>query len=80
MPTILYEQGFRFSFFAGDRKEPPHVHVRGGSGRGKWWLRPVRCARTRDFTRAEVAAIDRIVRANQSYMLRRWDSFFSETA
>lgn len=78
MPTILYEQGFRFSFFAADRAEPPHVHVRGRSGRGKWWLSPVRMARSRDFKRQEVAAIDRIIRENHVYLLQRWFAFFSQ--
>jgi hypothetical protein len=27
MPTLLRIEGFRFSFFAGDGVEPPHVHV-----------------------------------------------------
>ena len=41
MPTILYEQGFRFSFYAADGHEPPHVHVAKGGAEAKWWLDPV---------------------------------------
>ncbi len=38
MPTIWYEEGYRFWFYASDGQEPPHVHVERGQGGGKWWL------------------------------------------
>jgi|1185.fasta_scaffold1033552_2 hypothetical protein len=76
MPTILYEQGFRFSFFAADGTEPPHVHVSGSSGIGKWWLEPVSVARSRGFTRSEVGKIERIIRDNHGYLSARWREAF----
>ncbi len=80
MPTILYEQGFRFYFFAADGGEPPHVHVRRGRGHGKWWLDPVAKARARGFTAAETLAVERIVRARAGYLLGRWHDFFGTDA
>jgi len=41
VPTILYEQGFRFSFFAADGQEPPHVHVVKGGAEAGWRLGPI---------------------------------------
>ena len=77
VPTILYEQGFRFSFFAADGVEPPHIHVRGSSGAGKWWLDPVRLASARGFTTAERRRIEAIIHAHHRYLLQRWNDFFS---
>lgn len=76
MPTIWHEQGFRFSFYASDRDEPPHVHVFKGRGRAKWWLDPVAEARSRHYTPAERSAIRRIVTARRDYFLAAWRRFF----
>lgn len=78
MPTILYEQGFRFSFFASDGTEPPHVHVTKGGGAGKWWLDPGREAGSRGLSKSERTRIARIIRENHVYFRRRWEDFFSE--
>ena len=40
MPTVLYINGFRFYFYAGDQKESAHVHVEKGDGNAKLWLDP----------------------------------------
>ena len=41
MPTVLREGPYRFFFYASDRVEPPHVHVRRENRVGKFWLDPV---------------------------------------
>lgn len=76
MPTIWYEDGFRFSFYAADGGEPAHVHVFKDRGTGKWWLRPIRRAKVRGFTRSEVLAVERVIRERHGYLLERWDDFF----
>ena len=40
MPTIFRHRGYRFFFFSneGDPREPPHVHVGGGSDEAKFWV------------------------------------------
>lgn len=40
MPTVLYINGFRFYFYAGDQNELAHVHVEKGDGNAKLWLAP----------------------------------------
>ena len=42
MPTVLRVGPFRFFFFAGDRDEPPHIHVERDDCEAKFWLDPVR--------------------------------------
>ncbi len=39
MPTVLTEGPYRF-FYAGDREEPPHVHVERDRQTAKFWLQP----------------------------------------
>lgn len=80
MPTILYEQGFRFFFYPADRKEPPHVHVEKGGAAAKWWLDPIREARSAGFNRADRSRIGRIVRDHHGYLLGRWREAFPEVS
>lgn len=42
MPTVLRSGPYRFFFYAGDRDEPPHVHVERGEAIAKFWLSPVK--------------------------------------
>lgn len=78
MPTVLYEQGFRFSFYSKDRDEPAHIHAEKGQGRAKWWLDPLREARSRGFNAADRSRIRRIIEDRQSYLLDQWRKKFSE--
>jgi hypothetical protein len=52
MPTVLRSGPYRFFFYAGDRDEPPHVHVEREANRAKLWLEPVRCRRAVGSMRA----------------------------
>ncbi|MBW8879172.1 MAG: DUF4160 domain-containing protein [Acidobacteria bacterium] len=63
MPTVLRIGPYRFFFYAGDREEPPHVHVECGSDTAKFWLEPVRLAQS-------------IVEENQILLRRNWDEYF----
>jgi Domain of unknown function (DUF4160) len=45
MPTVLRNGPYRCYFYAGDREEPPHVHVERDATVAKFWLDPVRLAR-----------------------------------
>ncbi len=38
MPTILLIRGWRLFFYANERNEPPHIHVRKGDTECKYWL------------------------------------------
>lgn len=76
-PTVLREGAYRFYFFAGDRAEPPHVHVDGADGEAKFWLRPVAVADAWGYSPHELRAIQRRVVVHRDELLRAWDAFFS---
>ena len=76
MPTVLRQGPYRFFFFAGDRDEPAHVHVQRQGSLAKFWLEPVRLARSGGFGRPEIMDIQRIVRDNREGLLRSWHEYF----
>ena len=73
MPTVLRIGPYRFFFYAGDREEPPHVHVECGSDTAKFWLEPVRLAQSRGFKSQELNQIRKLVEENQILLRRNWD-------
>ncbi|MCL6642173.1 MAG: DUF4160 domain-containing protein [Candidatus Bipolaricaulota bacterium] len=78
MPTVLRIGSYRFFFYAGDRDEPPHVHVERGEAIAKFWLDPVRLQRSKGFARSEVHKIQKLVEENEELLLRRWNEFFKD--
>lgn len=78
MPTIWHEQGYRFSFYAADRHEPPHVHVEKGDGTGKWWIEDALEEWSSGFNGADRSKIVRIIRTRRGVLRARWDEFFSQ--
>lgn len=57
-PTVLRQGPYRFHFFAGDRVEPPHIHVEGDDGEAKFWLRPVSLADSRGYSDRQTRVIN----------------------
>lgn len=78
MPTVLRSGPYRFFFFAGDRAEPPHVHVERESNRAKFWLDPVRLQESGGLSRTEINRIAALVEANRDALLQAWDEFFND--
>jgi hypothetical protein len=76
MPTILRTGPYRLFFYAGDREEPPHIHVEREDKTAKFWLSPVRFQNARGFARSEILAIQRLVEENQEFLLRGWHEYF----
>jgi len=73
MPVILRVKGYKFWFYETDLDEPPHIHV-GSAGRiAKFWLEPVKVARTSRFTPKELREIERIIDDNHDFLLRAWE-------
>jgi hypothetical protein len=77
MPTVLKHAGYRFFFYAGDRGEPPHVHVERENSVAKIWLNPLRLAHSGDFGRAEIRKIEQIVAEYREQFLEAWNDFFT---
>jgi hypothetical protein len=76
MPTVLRVGPFRFFFYSGDGGEPPHVHVERDEYEAKFWLDPVRLARSRGFSRKEINRVRELVAANRQQLLESWNEFF----
>jgi hypothetical protein len=76
MPTVLRDGPYRFFFYAGDRNEPPHVHVERDEREAKFWLEPVRLEWSRGFPRHEINRIQQTIEANQQTLLERWHEYF----
>ena len=76
MPTVCWIGAYRFFFYAGDRNEPPHVHVEHDDRVAKLWLDPVRLQRSGGFGRVELMRIEKLVAKNQHRLLEAWNEYF----
>ena len=76
-PTIHREDRFRFSFYASDSDEPPHVHVTNSDGEAKIWIRSGLVDFANGMRDQDVRRARRIVIARRQEFLRRWDAFFA---
>lgn len=79
MPTVHSEGPYRFFFYSADRNEPMHVHVERDVNRAKFWLDPVRLARSGGFAAAELRDVERLVVANREILVGRWNEHFTDT-
>ena len=77
MPVFLRDGPYSFYVVSWDRNEPPHVHVRRDNGSAKFWLNPVELANSRNFDRAELRRILRIVERNRDTFLEDWNEYFN---
>jgi hypothetical protein len=76
MPTVLRIESYRFFFYAGDRDEPPHVHIEGDDKIAKFWLEPVRLQTSGGFSRTEITRLHKLVEQNREHLLRQWNDYF----
>jgi hypothetical protein len=72
MPIILRVKGYRFWFYEADLDEPPHVHVGKEGKEAKFWLDPIRLAKSRRFREEELVEIERILGDYRSDVLDAW--------
>jgi hypothetical protein len=78
MPTVLRIGPYRFFFYAGDRNEPPHIHIERDENTAKFWLDPVRLQHSGGFGRTEISRVQGLVKENQERLLRSWDEYFGD--
>jgi hypothetical protein len=76
LPTVLRIEGYRFFFFSNEGGEPPHIHVESGDKYAKFWIQPVKLARTSGFNAPELNRVRLMVFENQAFFKERWDEFF----
>lgn len=77
MPVVLRISGYRFGFYASDRDEPRHIHVRRENCSAKFWLEPaIALEYNRGFKPHELTEIERLVTENRDFLQEAWDVFF----
>jgi hypothetical protein len=76
VPTALRSGPYRLFFYAGDRDEPPHVHIERDDRIAKFWLDPIRLQRGGGFSRVEITRIERLVGDRQVELMEVWNEYF----
>ena len=76
MPTVLSSGPYRCFFYAGDRYEPPHVHIERDASKAKFWLEPISLQSSAGFSRAELNTIYRLIQQHQPLLLQHWHDYF----
>ena len=76
MPTVPRLLNWRFHLYSGEGSEPVHIHVDTGDGEYKYWLEPVRLARSRNVSSAELRRIEVVVFERHQFFKEKWYEFF----
>lgn len=79
MPEVFRDGSLVFFFYSDEGTEPPHVHIRRGSGdegAGKWWLKPVACEWANGLTVPERRRIIRLINDRRQEILDAWNRHF----
>lgn len=77
MPTVDDIGPYRLFFYSAEGHEPPHIHVRRDRATAKFWLNPVRVAKSRGFSDHELRSLQRLVEENRERILEVWNEYFS---
>jgi len=78
MPTVLRVGPYRCFFYAGDRDEPPHIHVERDDQIAKCWLVPVRLQHSGGVSRPEIQRMQRLVEEHRVRLLESWNAYFRD--
>jgi hypothetical protein len=76
MPTIDDIGPYKFFFYSAEGTEPPHVYVRRDQSTAKFWLEPVRLARSRGFGDHELRRLQKLIEEHRDRMLEAWNEHF----
>lgn len=76
MRTVLRLFGWRFHFYSDEGFEPPQIRVATADGECKFWLSPVRLARSENVKPAEMRRIEAVVIERENFFLEKWHEYF----
>jgi len=76
MPTVLRIGSMRFFFYSNEWGEPPHIHIQHANKKAKFWLRPVRLAKSTRFSPKELRDLEKIVLEHESNFVEVWNEYF----
>jgi len=77
MPKVDDIGPYTLFFYSAEGNEPPHVHIRRDAATAKFWVNPVRIARSRRFSDHELRRLQKIVEDNRERILEAWNEHFS---
>ena len=75
MPTILRVGNLRFHFYSDEGNEPPHIHVASSDGECKFWLNPVRLAKSINIKPKDIKVIENLVYEHLDLLIRKYNEF-----
>lgn len=78
MPTVLRLLNWRFHFYSDEGSEPEHIHVDTGDGESKFWLSPVRLARSENIKPVELRRIEAAVIEHEPLFMEKWHEYFAK--
>ncbi len=78
MPTILRHGPYRFSFYASDGPEPPHVHITRDQAVAKVWLISGSVQSSKGFTKSELNEVLKLVEQFNDLLLENWYGYFND--
>lgn len=76
MPTVATLGPYRLFFYSADRAEPVHVHIEREDKAAKYWLDPVRLARSGGFSSKELGRIESLLREHRDNLIEAWNEHF----
>ena len=76
VPTVADIGPYKLFFYSAEGTEPPHVHVKRDKATAKFWLEPVRLARSQGFGDRELRKIGQLVEENQARIVEAWNEHF----
>jgi Domain of unknown function (DUF4160) len=77
MPTVDDIGPYKLFFYSSEGSERPHVHIRRERATAKFWLDPVRVARSRRFGDHELRSLQKLVEENRERILETWNEHFA---
>ena len=77
MPRAIEDiEGYRFSFWSNEGREPIHVHVEKGGAEAKVWLEPeLQFAWNAGFKQGQVRRIVDLLKENQHAVQEAWKRY-----
>jgi len=72
MPTILYEDGYRFFFYSNDHL-PQHIQVEKADKTAKFLIEPVILIKSSKFNSKELKKIRSIIEVNTEHFKIKWN-------
>lgn len=75
MPTVLRIGAFRFHFYSDEGQEPPHIHIETNEGECKFWLDPIRLARNKGVSGADLRHLERLVFEHHGLLKENYHAF-----